>query len=123
MFLAANHLYRNHLSNIRIPRFLSVLATFSVVHILWVLFRLDNPVTVMNVWSGMMGFNGWNSALALIWDIAFVSIVTIFTWTVPNCSQRWPGRSGLGESIFLQGLAVISIINSPQVHQFIHFGF
>jgi alginate O-acetyltransferase complex protein AlgI len=123
VLLAANHLYRNHLSRFNMPRLLSAMVTFSVVHMLWVVFRLDNPVTVVNVWNGMLGFNGWSSAPALIWDIAFVTTVTVFTWAVPNCSERWPGRSGLLESVLLQGLAIFAIINSPQVHQFIYFRF
>ena len=108
------------------PALLSGLITYVTVHFLWVVFRLDDPFKVVQMWQGMLGLHGVERP-PLLWDVAFVGALAVATFVVPNCAQRWPGSApgwfGVLESGVLWLLAAAAILSSPQLHQFIYFQF
>lgn len=110
-------------SGITLPRTMAILTTFIVVHFLWVVFRIDDSFQAISIWTGMLGQNGWNDGYLSLWDVVFLGLMMVIVWAVPNCSQRWPGKSGPWESLFIMSLAIFAVFNSPQVNQFIYFRF
>lgn len=105
------------------PRALGVGITFILVHVAWVLFRVNHPDQILRIWKGMFGFSGWQLGWVGLVDLLFIGLVAAVTLLAPNASRRWPGRSGGYESIFWWGAALWALFSSPQINQFIYFQF
>lgn len=123
VLLAGFHILRRTFPNFRLSTPLSVGLTFLMVNFLWIVFRVSDPGTVLNLWKGMLGMSRLGAGDVLPWDMTFIGAVTVATWLLPNCAQRWPGRSGAVESLAIWATAVFVVVTSPQIHQFIYFQF
>lgn len=105
----------------KLPRFLAVAITFAAVSFAWVPFRVADTESIINIWQGMLGVNGFN--LYFISDSIFVVLIVAITMVAPNASQRWPGKAGWAESGAVAMLAMVAIFISPDITKFIYFQF
>jgi alginate O-acetyltransferase complex protein AlgI len=123
ILLSCYFLLKKNFPNLSIPTPLAILLTYLCVHITWIPFRVQDTIQMVEIWSAMFGSNGLTNNLVSIPDIIFLMVTVLLTVTLPNCGQRWPGKSGSIESLFIWATALFAILNSPQIHQFIYFQF
>jgi len=123
LYLILFRIYKIIIPNFQFPVFIAVFITFIMVTFAWIPFRLNDIYSVVVVWSAMIGNNGLAPNLLSIFDIGFILLVLLATFSLPNCSERWPGSYGIIESASLWFLAVFAIFNSPHTNQFIYFQF
>ena len=123
ILLSAYFLIKEKLPNLSLPTPLAILLTYLCVHIAWIPFRVQDTVQMVEIWSAMFGSNGLANHLVSIPDIIFLVVTALLTIIIPNCGQRWPGKSGSVESFIIWAIALFAILNSPQIHQFIYFQF
>jgi len=94
-----------------------------LIQFAWIPFRSPYINQTIEIWKGMIGVHGISHPFAALTDISFIFIVLSGTLIFPNCHQRWPGKSGMPESVMLWLIATFAIFNSPQILQFIYFQF
>lgn len=107
----------------RIPRVVGIGLTLCAVHVCWIWFRLHDPEKILTVLKGMVGWHGWHNGEVSVIDGGFLLLVMTGTLWLPNAAQRWPGSGGWWESVLLAGLALVALLNIPQIAQFIYFQF
>ena len=115
--------YKRLLPETSLPRPLAVFLTFVAVHFAWILFRFHELPVIVEIWRAMCGLSGVASTALALPDILFLLLVTAATLTLPNASQRWPGKKGAWESLLLWSIALFSLFSAPQIQQFIYFQF
>jgi alginate O-acetyltransferase complex protein AlgI len=124
MMLIAYMSFKHFFPNATIPQVLAVAMTFVLVHFAWIPFRFTDIGVINGIWSGMVGANGFHYPATLNpWDVVFVLFVTFLSIALPNSSERWPGRSGLIESLVIWIAAAAALIFAPEVTNFIYFQF
>lgn len=106
-----------------LPSALAVCLTFLCVNFLWVVFRVADAYTALNLWRGMLGLSHLGLREAPLWDSLFLSGVIAGTWLFPNCAQLAQGKINPVTTVLLVGLAMFALLTSPQIHQFIYFQF
>lgn len=121
--LSGYHLIKRRWPEALLPSWLAVALTFALVSYAWVLFRVDDPDTLVAVWTSMSGGAAWLGFVLPSMDLLFLAGLTVATLSIPNAAQRWPGRSGWIESALLWGLALFAVLSIPEVQQFIYFQF
>jgi alginate O-acetyltransferase complex protein AlgI len=124
MMLMGYLAFKRVFPNVHITQILAVALTFVLVHFAWVPFRFTELAIIEDIWRGMIGLNGFQYPPTLNpWDITFVLLATFLAIALPNSSERWPGQSGLLESLLLWIGAAAVLIYAPQVTNFIYFQF
>jgi alginate O-acetyltransferase complex protein AlgI len=123
IFLACYFLFKQKLPTVSLPTPFAILVTYLFVSIAWIPFRIQDTLQMVNIWKAMAGVNGFSYQLLSIPDLLFLMVTAILTMILPNCNQRWPGKSGAIESFLVWGLAAFALFNSPQINQFIYFQF
>lgn len=121
--LAAYHLKKSLFPKWIVNRYLALFTTFAMVHVFWVPFRVDDSFQIVQLWSAMFGASGFDSGMVSVADLFFLTVVTIATLVLPNAASRWPGYSGWIESAGIAAIAVIALVNTPEVKTFIYFQF
>jgi len=119
--LLAGH---RHLSKLglRIPAVLATGATFVLVTIGWVFFRMRSPHAIHSVLNAMAGLNGVgvrpSSAL-----LALLALAAVLMWGVPE-EWRWELGSWSVRRVALVGvLAAVAIVFLNSTQRFIYFKF
>jgi hypothetical protein len=116
--------FKHFFPNVSVPQVLAVAVTFALVHFAWVPFRFTDIPAIKGIWSGMVGANGFHYPATLNpWDVVFVLFVTFLSIALPNSSERWPGQSGVVESLVIWTAAAAALIFAPEVTNFIYFQF
>jgi len=85
VFLMINHLWRNIFgkdkkAQSRLYKYLSTLLTFTVVVVAWVPFRSTSISETFDIWRGMVGLNGFSTALQDIFPGSGISAQESFRW-------------------------------------------
>jgi alginate O-acetyltransferase complex protein AlgI len=117
-------IYKRLLPKFEIPGIIAFVVTFLLVQFAWVPFRFADISEVKSIWTGMIGLNGFTYPAGLNpWDVTFILVATFLSIALPNSSKRWPGSSGLFESVALWVGAALALIYAPEVSNFIYFQF
>ncbi len=122
-YLVAYMVLSRHFPTTKLPNWLGILITFTLVHFAWILFRVSDSRQIFTLWESMLGFNAITTPILQIADLGFLTMVVVITQFAPHSSKRWPGKSGPLESALLWVLALFGIFSSTQIQQFIYFQF
>jgi len=123
VLLGLYHWKQVTLPHVQLPRWFAILLTFAVVQMLWVPFRIADLDQIWLTWSGMLGLNGIGPAILPLADMLLLLLVAGGTLLLPEVARRWPGSSGWQESTALSALALLALVSTPEINQFIYFQF